>query len=99
MTGLFRAFMGGQAVSGWCLAVVVLSTLQLICCCASCGAAILGEEMHDKYINKHSRHLMGSHMHDMVHKHKPEGTHPITEGHVPVVGHPTGRKGKAAPES
>jgi len=103
-TGLFRAWMGGQAVSGWCLAVVVLSTLQLIlccciCCCASCGAAILGEEMHEKYVNKHSRHLMGAHMHDLVHKHKPDGTHPIHEGHVPVVGHPLGKKGKDAPQS
>merc|ERR1719316_321324 len=46
-TGLFRAWLGGQAVSGWCLAMAIISTLQLlacvcICCCASCGAAILG---------------------------------------------------------
>merc|ERR1719197_1232095 len=86
MTGLFRAWMGGQKVSGWCLALVVISTLQLllccfICCCASCGAAILGEETYEKYINQHSKHLMGSHMHAMVHKHKPDGTHPISEGH------------------
>merc|ERR1719420_1104992 len=45
-TGLFRAWLGGQAVSGWCLAMAIVSTLQLlacvcICCCASCGAAIL----------------------------------------------------------
>jgi len=89
MTGLFRAWLGGQAVSGWCLALAIISTLQLllcicICCCASCGAAILGEEMHEKYINKHSKHLMGSHMHELVHKHKPGGTHPITEGHLPM---------------
>merc|ERR1719331_1408669 len=32
MTGLFRAWMGGQSVSGWCLALVVISTLQLILC-------------------------------------------------------------------
>merc|ERR1719454_572606 len=78
MTGLFRAWMGGQAVSGWCLALVVISTLQLllcccICCCASCGAAILGEATYEKYINQHSKHLFGSHMHAMVHKHKPGG--------------------------
>merc|ERR1719265_1814036 len=46
-TGLFRAWLGGQAVSGWCLAMAIVSTLQLlacvcICCCATCGAAILG---------------------------------------------------------
>jgi len=102
MTGLFRAWLGGQAVSGWCLAMAIISTLQLIlccciCCCASCGAAILGEEMHDKYINKHSKHLMGTHMHEMVHKHKPSGTHPISEGHLPVVGHPLKKKGKDGP--
>merc|ERR1719235_1672325 len=89
MTGLFRAWMGGQSVSGWCLALVVISTLQLvlcccICCCASCGAAILGEEMHEKYVNQHSKHLLGSHMHGLVHKHKPGGTHPISEGHLPM---------------
>jgi len=89
MSGLFRAWMGGQAVSGWCLMMVVVTVLQLvlcccICCCASCGAAILGEEMHDKYVNKHSKHLMGSHMHALVHKHKPTGTHPISEGHLPM---------------
>lgn len=103
MTGLFRAWMGGQAVSGWCLALVIISTLQLIlccciCCCASCGAAILGDEAYDKYINQHSKHLMGSHMHAMVHKHKPDGTHPISEGHLPVVGHLSGRAGRAAEE-
>merc|ERR1719441_50262 len=85
MTGAFRAWMGGQALSGWCLAMAIISTLQLIlciciCCCASCGAAILGEEMHEKYIHQHSKHLMGSHMHELVHKHKPGGTHPSTEG-------------------
>merc|ERR1719446_252805 len=89
MTGLFRAWLGGQTVSGWCLALAIISTLQLIlciciCCCASCGAAILGEEMHEKYIHQHSKHLMGSHMHELVHKHKPGGTHPITEGHLPM---------------
>jgi len=89
ITGLFRAWLGGQAVSGWCLALAIISTLQLIlcvciCCCATCGAAILGEEMHEKYINKHSKHLLGSHMHELVHKHKPGGTHPISEGHLPM---------------
>ena len=72
--------------------LVIVSTIQLllcccICCCASCGAAILGEEMHEKYVNQHSKHLLGSHMHSMVHKHKPDGTHPISEGHLP--GHDT----------
>jgi len=99
MTGLFRAWMGGQAVSGWCLALVVISTLQLIlccciCCCASCGAAILGEATYEKYINQHSKHLMGSHMHAMVHKHKPDGTHPLSEGHLPGVGQIGGRASK-----
>jgi len=89
MTGLFRAWLGGQRVSGWCLALAIISVLQLllcicICCCATCGAAILGEEMHEKYIHQHSKHLMGSHMHELVHKHKPSGTHPITEGHLPM---------------
>jgi len=89
MTGLFRAWLGGQSVSGWCLALAIISVLQLclcicICCCATCGAAILGEEMHEKYIHQHSKHLMGSHMHELVHKHKPGGTHPITEGHLPM---------------
>merc|ERR1719198_2703328 len=89
MTGLFRAWMGGQPVSGWCLMLVIVSVLQIflcccICCCASCGAAILGEEMHEKYVNQHSKYLMGSHMHELVHKHKPGGTHPITVGHLPM---------------
>jgi hypothetical protein len=81
--------MGGQHISGWCLMLVIVSVIQIllcccICCCATCGAAILGEEMHDKYINHHSKHLLGSHMHELVHKHKPGGTHPISEGHLPM---------------
>jgi len=96
-TGLFRAWLGGQAVSGWCLAMAIISTLQLlacvcICCCATCGSAILGEALYNKWVNEHSKHVFGSHMHEMVHKHKPGGTHPITEGHLPIVGHPTGKK-------
>jgi len=88
-TGLFRAWLGGQAVSGWCLAMAIISTLQLlacvcICCCASCGAAILGDAAYHKYVNQHSKHVFGSHMHELVHKHKPGGTHPITEGHLPM---------------
>jgi len=88
-TGLFRAWLGGQAVSGWCLAMAIISTLQLlacvcICCCASCGAAILGDVAYDKYVNSHSKHVLGSHMHELTHKHKPGGTHPITEGHLPM---------------
>merc|ERR1719408_1142973 len=47
--------------------------------------------MHDKYINQHSKHLLGSHMHGLVHKHKPGGTHPISEGHLPVVGNKQGK--------
>merc|ERR1719299_196084 len=91
-TGLFRAWLGGQAVSGWCLAMAIISTLQLlacvcICCCASCGAAILGDAAYHKYVNQHSKHVFGSHMHEMVHKHKPGGTHPITEGHLPLHDH------------
>jgi len=91
-TGLFRAWLGGQAVSGWCLAMAIISTLQLvacvcICCCASCCSAILGAEVYDKYVNQHSKHVFGSHMHELVHKHKPDGTHPITEGHVPLHDH------------
>jgi hypothetical protein len=87
-TGLFRAWLGGQAVSGWCLAMAIISTLQLlacvcICCCASCGSAILGETAYKLYVEQHSKHVMGSHMHELVHKHKPGGTHPITEGHLP----------------
>jgi len=91
-TGLFRAWLGGQAVSGWCLAMAIISTLQLlacvcICCCATCGAAILGEAGYEMYVNKHSKHVFGSHMHELVHKHKPTGTHPITEGHLPLHEH------------
>jgi len=103
-TGLFRAWLGGQAVSGWCLAMAIISTLQLlacvcICCCATCCSAILGEAAYNKYVNEHSKHVFGSHMHEMVHKHKPGGTHPITEGHLPIVGHPTGKQGKATEET
>merc|ERR1719213_503369 len=69
--------------------MAIISTLQLlacvcICCCATCGAAILGEAGYEKYVNNHSKHVFGSHMHDLVHKHKPSGTHPITEGHLPM---------------
>jgi len=102
-TGLFRAWMGGQPVSGWCLVLAILSTLQLImccciCCCASLGAAILGEHYHT-IVHKHGQRFFGKHMHEMVHKHKPDGTHPITEGHLPIVGHPQGKKGKEPTEA
>jgi len=92
-TGLFRAWLGGQAVSGWCLAMAIISSLQLlacvcICCatcgCAACGTAILGPAGYDLYVNQYSKHVFGSHMNDFVHKHKPDGTHPITEGHLPM---------------
>jgi len=91
-TGLFRAWLGGQAVSGWCLAMAIISTLQLvacvcICCCATCCSALIGEEVYEKYVNQHSKHVFGSHMHELVHKHKPSGTHPITEGHLPLHEH------------
>merc|ERR1719265_2140820 len=91
-TGLFRAWLGGQAVSGWCLAMAIISTLQLlacvcICCCATCCSAIIGEAVYEKYVNQHSKHVFGSHMHELVHKHKPDGTHPITEGHLPLHDH------------
>jgi len=100
-TGLFRAWLGGQAVSGWCLFMAIISTLQLlacvcICCCATCCAAIIGEVAMQKYVHDHSKHVFGSHLHEMVHKHKPGGTHPITEGHLPIVGHPSGKAGKEA---
>merc|ERR1719420_1952457 len=36
------------------------------------------------YVNKHSKHVLGNHMHELTHKHKPGGTHPITEGHLPM---------------
>merc|ERR1719335_849275 len=36
---------------------------------------------------QHSKHVFGSHMHELVHKHKPGGTHPITEGHLPLHDH------------
>jgi hypothetical protein len=88
-TGLFRAWLGGQAASGWCLAMAIISSLQLlacvcICCCATCGSAILGEAAYETYVNKHSKHVLGNHMHELTHKHKPGGTHPITEGHLPM---------------
>jgi len=91
-TGLFRAWLGGQAVSGWCLAMAIISTLQLvacvcICCCATCCSALIGEAVYEKYVNQHSKHVFGSHMHELVHKHKPSGTHPITEGHLPLHEH------------
>ena len=43
-TGLFRAWLAGQAVSGWYLAIAVISTLQPFVractfCCATCGSA------------------------------------------------------------
>jgi len=96
-TGLFRAWLGGQAVSGWCLAMAIISTLQLlacvcICCCASCCAAVVGTAAFDTYVNEHSKHVFGSHLHEMVHKHKPGGTHPITEGHLPIVGGKAGNE-------
>jgi len=98
-TGLVQALLGGQAISGWCLALAIIGTLQLaacvcICCCASCGAAILGPAAYKKYVVSSSKHVMGGHLHDMVQRHKPDGTHPITEGHLPLVGHPTGRQGR-----
>merc|ERR1719265_2527797 len=89
LTGLFRAWLGGQAVSGWCLAMAIISTLQLlacvcICCCAACCSSIIGVEAYDTWVNRRSKHVFGSHMHALVHKHKPSGTHPISEGHVPM---------------
>merc|ERR1719408_554441 len=72
-SGLLRAWLGGQAVSGWCLVLAVLSTVQLvmcacICCCAGIGASIFGE----KFMNEHSKHIFGSHMHEHIHKNKPD---------------------------
>merc|ERR1719235_958671 len=98
-TGLWQALLGGQAVSGWCLALAIISILQVlacvcICCCATCGSAILGPVAYEKYVNQHSKHVFGSHMHEMVHKHKPGGTHSITEGHLPMVGHISDFTGK-----
>merc|ERR1712224_319433 len=89
LTGLFRAWLGGQAVSGWCLAMAIISTLQLlacvlICCRATCCSSLIGAEAYELYVNKHSKHVFGSQMHELVHKHKPDGTHPITEGHLPM---------------
>merc|ERR1719271_1285090 len=80
-TGLFRAWLGGQAMSGWCLAMAIISTLQLlacvcICCCAACCSSIIGVEAYDLWVNKRSKHVFGPHMHEFVHKHKPGGTHP-----------------------
>jgi hypothetical protein len=62
LTDLFRAWLGGQAVSGWCLAMAIISTLRLlayvcICCCASCRASILGPGAYEKYVGKHSKHV------------------------------------------
>jgi len=72
-SGLLQAWLGGQAVSGWCLVLAVLATVQLvmcvcICCCAGIGASIFGE----KFMNEHSKHIFGSHMHDMIHSNKPD---------------------------
>merc|ERR1719428_2328633 len=74
-SGLLQAWLGGQAVGGWCLFLAVLSTLQLvmcmcICCCAGIGASILGKET----LTEHSKHIFGSHMHDFIHSNKPEAT-------------------------
>jgi hypothetical protein len=60
VTGLFRAWLGGQAVSGWCIAMAIISTLQLltcvcICCCSSCGANILGPVAYEMYVGEHSK--------------------------------------------
>ena len=62
LTSLFRAWLGGQAVSGWCLAMAIISTLQLlacvcICCCASCGTSILGPVAYEKYVGEYSKHV------------------------------------------
>jgi len=54
---------------------------------APSSAAILGDGAYEMYVNKHSKHVFGSHMHELVHKHKPGGTHPITEGHLPLHDH------------
>jgi len=88
LTGLFRAWLGGQAVSGWCLAMAIISTLQLlacvlICCCATCCSSLIGDIAYKKYVEEHSRHVFGSHMHDLVRKHKPDGEFPITQGNIP----------------
>ena len=50
-TSLLRASLGGQSVTGWCLAMDINSILQLFvcgsaCCCATCYMSILEPEMY-----------------------------------------------------
>ena len=35
-----------------------------------------GRAQHEAYMNYHSKHVFGSHMHELVHEHKPGGTTP-----------------------
>ena len=55
--GLFRAWPGCQAVSGWCLALTIISYLSLlarvgICHCAVCYVVIAKAEEERKRVKK-----------------------------------------------
>jgi len=78
-TGALSAWLGGQALGGWCLFLTVLSTIQLvlcicICCCAGILASIFGDS-----IKEHGRHIFGSHVHDMLHPKEDDEKTPINK--------------------
>merc|ERR1719355_474211 len=79
-TGLFQAWLGGQAMGGWCLFLAVLSTIQLVLCiCICCCAGILGSIFGPEFAEKHGKHIFGSHMHDMIQSNKSDETTPINK--------------------
>ena len=58
-TGLFWKWPVGQAVSGWCLAMAILSTRPLLACvcicrCATCCSSAIGAEVYNQWVHKHS---------------------------------------------
>merc|ERR1719146_179763 len=64
-TGLLQAWLGGQAMGGWCLFLAVLATIQLVMClCICCCAGILGSIFGPEFAEKHGKTIFGSHMHD-----------------------------------
>merc|ERR1719213_390911 len=70
-TGVLQAWLGGQAMGGWCLFLAVLSTIQLVMClCICCCAGILGSILGEELSKKHGKHIFGSHLQDYLHKDK-----------------------------
>ena len=67
--GLFWEWPGGQAVSGWCLAMAILSTSPLLACvcicrCATCCSSAIGTEVYNKWGSKHPKHVFGNSLHE-----------------------------------